>query len=108
MTNQQLFDYLLRIGDNTLILGQRLGEWCGHGPAIEEDIALTNTALDYLGQTTNAFKHAAELENKGRDEDQIAFEQPRVRDRQPRFPVPARYWRTRSAERSVAVRTQSG
>lgn len=73
MTNQQLFDYLLRIGDNTLILGQRLGEWCGHGPAIEEDIALTNTALDYLGQTTNAFKHAAELENKGRDEDQIAF-----------------------------------
>jgi ring-1,2-phenylacetyl-CoA epoxidase subunit PaaC len=73
MTNEQLFEYALRIGDNTLIYGQRLSEWCGHGPVLEEDIALTNTALDYLGQATNMLKYAGEVENKGRDEDQLAF-----------------------------------
>lgn len=73
MTNEQLFEYTVRLADNALILGQRLSEWCGHGPVLEEDIALTNTALDQLGQATNLFKFAAELEGKGRDEDQIAF-----------------------------------
>jgi ring-1,2-phenylacetyl-CoA epoxidase subunit PaaC len=73
MTNEQIFEYALRIGDNALIYGQRLSEWCGHGPVLEEDIALTNTALDYLGQATNMLKFAAEVEGKGRDEDKIAF-----------------------------------
>jgi ring-1,2-phenylacetyl-CoA epoxidase subunit PaaC len=66
-----LFDYLLRLGDNTLILSQRLGEWCGHGPALEEDIALTNVALDLLGQARMWLGYAGEI--AGRDEDQLAF-----------------------------------
>jgi ring-1,2-phenylacetyl-CoA epoxidase subunit PaaC len=68
-----LFEYVLRLGDNVLILGQRLGEWCGHGPAIEEDIALTNHALDYLGQATLILQYAAQVEGKNKDEDQLAF-----------------------------------
>ena len=44
-------EYLLRLGDTCLILGQRLGEWCGHAPILEEDIAMTNMALDLIGQT---------------------------------------------------------
>lgn len=66
-------DYILRIGDNALILGQRLGEWCGHGPVLEQDIAITNIALDLMGQARSLMQYAAELEGKGRDEDQIAF-----------------------------------
>ena len=65
--------YLLRIGDTCLILGQRLGEWCGHGPVLEEDIALTNMALDLIGQTRGLLSHAAKLEGQGFDEDQLAF-----------------------------------
>ena len=45
---KELFEYVLRMGDNALILGQRLGEWCGHGPVLEEDIALTNISLDLI------------------------------------------------------------
>jgi ring-1,2-phenylacetyl-CoA epoxidase subunit PaaC len=71
--NQKLFEYVLRIADNALIYGQRLSEWCGHGPVLEEDIALANTSLDYIGQATNLLKYAAELEGKGRTEDDIAF-----------------------------------
>jgi ring-1,2-phenylacetyl-CoA epoxidase subunit PaaC len=66
-------EYLLRIGDTCLILGQRLGEWCGHGPVLEEDIALTNMALDLIGQTRALFTRAAQLEGQGFDEDQLAF-----------------------------------
>ncbi|HEY8404313.1 MAG TPA: 1,2-phenylacetyl-CoA epoxidase subunit PaaC [Flavobacteriales bacterium] len=73
MNKQQEFEYLLRIADNALIHGHRLSEWCGHGPVLEEDIALTNTALDLIGQATNVLKHAAQVEGAGRDEDQIAF-----------------------------------
>ncbi len=73
MMNQNLFDYVLRIADNALIYGQRLSEWCGHGPVLEEDIALANTSLDYFGQATNLLKYAAELEGKGRSEDDLAF-----------------------------------
>jgi len=73
MSNNNTLNYTLHLADTTLILGQRLSEWCGHGPALEEDIALTNTALDYLGQATNLYKYAAELEGQGRDEDQLAF-----------------------------------
>jgi ring-1,2-phenylacetyl-CoA epoxidase subunit PaaC len=67
------FEYLLRIADSSLILGQRLSEWCGHGPIIEEDIALTNVALDLIGQARLLLAHAGRLESKGRDEDALAF-----------------------------------
>jgi ring-1,2-phenylacetyl-CoA epoxidase subunit PaaC len=67
------FDYVLRLGDNALILGQRLSEWCGHGPVLEEDIALANIALDLIGQARLLLAHAGKLEGAGRDEDQLAF-----------------------------------
>ncbi len=66
-------DYVLRIADSSLILGHRLSEWCGHGPALEEDIALTNVALDLIGQARALYTHAGEVEGNGRDEDQFAF-----------------------------------
>ncbi|MBX9630187.1 MAG: phenylacetate-CoA oxygenase subunit PaaC [Burkholderiales bacterium] len=66
-------EYLLRIGDSTLILGQRLAEWCGHAPVLEEDIALANVALDLIGQSRLVLTHAAGVEGAGRDEDQLAF-----------------------------------
>src|SRR5512137_597037 len=65
--------YLLRIGDTCLILGQRLGEWCGHAPVLEEDIALANMALDLIGQSRALLTHAGELEGGGHDEDALAF-----------------------------------
>ena len=68
-----LFDYLLRVADTDLILSQRLGEWCGHGPVLEEDIAMTNVALDLLGHARMWYSYAAEVEGKGRDEDDLAF-----------------------------------
>ncbi|MGE5160951.1 MAG: 1,2-phenylacetyl-CoA epoxidase subunit PaaC, partial [Betaproteobacteria bacterium] len=66
-------DYVLRIADSALVLGQRLSEWCGHGPVIEEDIALTNIALDLIGQARLLLSHAGQLEGAGRDEDALAF-----------------------------------
>jgi len=72
MTSAHL-DYLLRLADNPLILGQRLSEWCGHGPVLEEDLALANTALDLIGQARLLLTHVATLESKGRNEDQLAF-----------------------------------
>src|SRR5262245_64550696 len=68
--------YLLRLGDSSLILGQRLSEWCGHGPILEEDIALANMALDLIGQARLLLTTAGELEGRGRDEDQLAFLRP--------------------------------
>ncbi len=65
--------YLLRVGDTALILAQRLGEWCGHAPVLEEDIALTNMALDLVGQSRALLTHAGALEGAGHDEDQLAF-----------------------------------
>ena len=65
--------YLLRIGDSTLILAQRLGEWTGHAPVLEEDIALANMALDLLGQARAVLTHAGAIEGSGHDEDQLAF-----------------------------------
>ncbi|MGY8903292.1 MAG: 1,2-phenylacetyl-CoA epoxidase subunit PaaC [Burkholderiales bacterium] len=65
--------YLLRVADTCLILSQRLGEWCGHAPVLEEDIALSNMALDLLGQARALLTHAGQLEGQGRDEDQLAF-----------------------------------
>lgn len=70
---EHLFEYLLRLGDDSLILGHRLSEWCGHGPILEEDIAMTNISLDLIGQATSLLKYAGELEGKGRDEDKLAF-----------------------------------
>ncbi|MBS0437114.1 MAG: phenylacetate-CoA oxygenase subunit PaaC [Proteobacteria bacterium] len=66
-------NYVLRIADACLIHGQRLGEWCGHAPIIEEDIALTNVALDHIGQARALLTLAGELEGRGRDEDALAF-----------------------------------
>jgi len=71
--DSEKFIWLLRNGDNALVLSQRLSEWCGKGPALEEDMALTNTALDLLGQATLWLAYAAEHEGAGRDEDQLAF-----------------------------------
>jgi ring-1,2-phenylacetyl-CoA epoxidase subunit PaaC len=67
------FDYLLRQGDNALVLAQQLCQWTGKGPALEEDMALANIALDLLGQARMWLDYAAEIEGKGRDEDKLAF-----------------------------------
>jgi ring-1,2-phenylacetyl-CoA epoxidase subunit PaaC len=66
-------DYVLRLGDSALVLGQRLSEWCGHAPVLEEDLALANTALDLIGQARLLLTHAGRLEGAGRDEDALAF-----------------------------------
>jgi ring-1,2-phenylacetyl-CoA epoxidase subunit PaaC len=70
------FHYVLRLADNPLILGQRLSEWCGHSPVLEEDLALTNVALDLIGQARLLLGYASTLEGNGRDEDQLAFLRP--------------------------------
>src|SRR4030088_1530412 len=67
------FRYVLRLGDLSLILGQRLGEWVGHSPALEEDLGLANVALDLIGQARLLLTYAGEVEGRGRDEDDIAF-----------------------------------
>jgi ring-1,2-phenylacetyl-CoA epoxidase subunit PaaC len=67
------FEYLLRQGDNALILSQQLSQLCGKGPALEEDMALTNVALDLLGQTRMWLTYAGEIEGLGRDEDRLAY-----------------------------------
>jgi ring-1,2-phenylacetyl-CoA epoxidase subunit PaaC len=68
-----LYRYILRLGDNAAILGHKLGEWCGHGPELEEDIAIINTSLDLLGHARSLYSYAAEVEGAGRSEDDIAF-----------------------------------
>lgn len=68
-----LFRYVLRLGDLSLILGQRLGEWVGHAPALEEDLGLANIALDLIGQARLLLTYAGEIEGRGRAEDEIAF-----------------------------------
>ena len=77
LTHTPVVEYLLRLGDTTLILGQRLAEWCGHAPVLEEDIALTNMSLDLIGQTrallTRAGQLAARQGQPTLSEDQLAF-----------------------------------
>ena len=74
ITRQQaLFEYTLRLGDNSLILGQRLSEWCGHGPFLEEDIAMSNIALDLLGRSRMLLTYAGQTEGKNRTEDSLAY-----------------------------------
>ncbi|HQV35899.1 MAG TPA: phenylacetate-CoA oxygenase subunit PaaC [Flavobacterium sp.] len=68
-----LIQYILGIADNSLILGQRLGELCGHGPSLETDIALTNISLDLLGQTRSYFQYVAKLQGDNATEDTVAF-----------------------------------
>ena len=67
------FRYVLRLADASLVLGQRLGEWVGHAPALEEDLALGNIALDLIGQARLLLTYAGEIEGRGRDEDALAF-----------------------------------
>lgn len=69
----QLFSYLLRLGDDRLVLGHRLAEWCGHGPILEEDIALSNIALDFIGQANLLLGLAGQVEGEGRDQDALAY-----------------------------------
>ena len=66
-------EYLLRLADSSLILGQRVAEWIGHAPALEEDLGLANLSLDLIGQARLLYGYAGELEGKGRDEDDLAF-----------------------------------
>ena len=67
------FRYVLRLADTSLVLGQRLGEWVGHAPALEEDLGLANIALDLIGQARLLLTHAGEIEGRGRNEDALAF-----------------------------------
>jgi len=68
-----LFEYLLRLGDTNLVLGHRLSEWCGHGPALEEDLALANIALDLIGQARMLLQYAGTVEGCDRSEDDLAY-----------------------------------
>lgn len=68
-----MFESLVRLGDDRLVLGHRLSEWCGHGPILEEDIALANIALDLIGQANLFLEQAAKAEGQGRDQDALAF-----------------------------------
>ncbi len=72
-TRAALFQYCLHLGDTSLILGHRLGEWCGHAPVLEEDIALTNVALDLIGQARLFLTQAGTFEGEGRNEDALAY-----------------------------------
>jgi ring-1,2-phenylacetyl-CoA epoxidase subunit PaaC len=71
--SEALFRYVLRLGDLSLVLGQRLGEWVGHAPALEEDLGLANIALDLIGQARMLLSYAGEIEGRGRDEDKLAY-----------------------------------
>jgi ring-1,2-phenylacetyl-CoA epoxidase subunit PaaC len=71
--NNNLMQYILGVADNSLILGQRLGELCGHGPSIETDIALTNISLDLLGQVRSYYQYVAKLQGGEATEDTVAF-----------------------------------
>lgn len=71
--NENLYNYILQQADNCLILGQRLAEWCGHGPVLEQDIAMTNIALDLIGQSRMLYQYAAEVQGEGKSEDDVAY-----------------------------------
>lgn len=72
-SENQLFHHAVRLGDDALILGQRLSEWCGHAPMLEVDLSLANIGLDLIGQATHFLKVAGEAEGEGRDADALAF-----------------------------------
>lgn len=68
-----LLTFVLRLADDNLVLGHRLSEWCGHAPMLEEDLAMPNMALDLIGQARSLYQYAAEIEGKGRTEDDFAY-----------------------------------
>ncbi|MGN6582262.1 MAG: 1,2-phenylacetyl-CoA epoxidase subunit PaaC [Rhizobiaceae bacterium] len=70
---EKFLGFLLRLADDHLILGHRLSEWCGHAPMLEEDLAMPNMALDLIGQARALYQYAAEVEGKGRTEDDFAY-----------------------------------
>lgn len=70
---EEFREFLLRLADDHLILGHRLSEWCGHAPMLEEDLAMPNMALDLMGQARALYQYAAEVEGKGRTEDDFAY-----------------------------------
>ena len=78
-----LLDYLLQLADTSLVLGHRLSEWCGHGPVLEQDLALANIALDLLGEARSYYQYAAELAGEGRTEDDLAYLRSAVEYRNP-------------------------
>jgi len=71
--NSSLINYILHLADNSLIIAQRNAEWCGHGPVLEQDIAITNISLDLLGQSRNFYQYAASLIGNGATEDSLAY-----------------------------------
>lgn len=71
--HEALFEFIIRLADDRLILGHRLSEWCGHGPILEEDIALANIALDYIGHAASLYEYAVEIENEGRHRDDLVY-----------------------------------
>lgn len=73
MNNDFLIDYTLHLADNSLIMGHRLSEWTGHGPMLEQDIAISNIALDLIGQSRNFYQYAAQLKGGGTTEDSLAY-----------------------------------
>lgn len=73
MDKQALIDHTLQLADNALIIGHRNSEWCGHGPILEQDIAISNIALDYIGQARNFYQYAAALSGNGATEDSLAY-----------------------------------
>lgn len=73
MEKNTLTDFILHLADNVLILGHRNSEWCGHGPVLEQDIAITNISLDLIGQARNLYQYAAQLCGNGTTEDSLAY-----------------------------------
>ncbi len=71
--NDQLIKYVVRLGDDALVIGQRLLEWCSNGPFLEEDLALSNTSLDFIGRARFFYSYAAELSGQGKTEDDFAY-----------------------------------
>ena len=73
MKTNNTLNYLLHLADTSMILGQRLSEWCGKGPVLEQDIALSNIALDILGEASHYYELAAEVQGDNKTEDDLAF-----------------------------------
>jgi ring-1,2-phenylacetyl-CoA epoxidase subunit PaaC len=73
MAGTRLFDYVLGLADDALILGHRLSEWCGHAPLLEEELALANIGLDLIGQAQRLYDYAGAVEGAGRDQDALAY-----------------------------------
>jgi len=78
--NESLIQYTLHLADNSLILGQRNAEWCGHGPVLEQDIAITNISLDLIGQARNFYQYAAQLINNSKETDSTKAPSPKERE----------------------------